>query len=93
MDFEWDENKNIANIAKHGYDFRRAAKILKGDDFVYEYHSSYMDEKRIVAIGLYESQHVAIIYTFRNDQTRIISVRRARKKEVENYGKAKRENR
>ena len=46
MDFEWDENKNQINIAKHGYDFRRVVKVFKGYDFLYKYPSSYTEEKR-----------------------------------------------
>jgi uncharacterized DUF497 family protein len=30
MDFEWDEVKNQANIAKHGIGFRGAARIFDG---------------------------------------------------------------
>ncbi len=28
MDFEWDEDKNRSNIAKHGIGFERAARII-----------------------------------------------------------------
>ena len=28
MKFEWDENKNISNIKKHGIDFDFASKIF-----------------------------------------------------------------
>lgn len=31
MDFEWDEDKRITNIAKHGIDFVGAAHILFGN--------------------------------------------------------------
>ena len=28
MDFEWDENKNLKNIAKHGVDFNQAKEVF-----------------------------------------------------------------
>ncbi len=37
MDFQWDENKNQANIQKHGFDFTDAWEI-------FEYSSSHIRE-------------------------------------------------
>jgi uncharacterized DUF497 family protein len=30
MEFEWDEAKNEANFAKHGFDFEHAIQIFEG---------------------------------------------------------------
>ncbi|MEM6842299.1 MAG: BrnT family toxin [Bacteroidota bacterium] len=91
MDFEWDEHKNQTNIAKHGYDFKDVSKALLQSDFVYRYSSSYSDEDRTVAICLFAGHLVAIVYTLRNENIRIISIRKARKKERQDYEKAERE--
>ena len=31
MDFEWDESKRLANVAKHGIDFSDAVQIFEGN--------------------------------------------------------------
>lgn len=43
-EFEWDEAKNAANIAKHGIDFEDAAAILLGDAWVEP--AAYRGEER-----------------------------------------------
>ncbi|MGB3586307.1 MAG: BrnT family toxin [Tunicatimonas sp.] len=93
MEFEWDEQKNQINIVKHGYDFKDVSKALLKNDFVYTYPSSYSEENRTVAICPFVDHLVAIIYTLREDKIRIISIRKARKKERQNYEKAEREDR
>jgi hypothetical protein len=44
MEFEWDEAKNAANLAKHGIDFEDAAAILLGDAWVEP--AAYRGEER-----------------------------------------------
>ena len=73
MEFEWDEDKNELNIAKHAIDFQRATQIFEG--FVVEYPSSqqHHGEARIVAIGELDSMEVTVIYTWRGEVRRLIS--------------------
>jgi uncharacterized DUF497 family protein len=35
MRFEWDERKRLANLAKHGLDFRRAVQVFARPSFSY----------------------------------------------------------
>jgi len=92
MEFEWDENKNQSNIEKHGYDFRDVVRVFDDKD-LFIYPSSYILEERYIAIGLYESKYIALVYTLRGQTIRLISTRRARKKEITDYEQAKRKNR
>ena len=38
MDFEWDEAKNLVNIAKHGFDFARSRLIFDGRPRLISHH-------------------------------------------------------
>ena len=93
MDFEWDEKKNQSNIGKHGYDFKDVSKALLNSKFVYKYQSAYQEENRIVAICTFSHDLIAIVYTLRSENIRIISVRKARKIERKKYEEARREHR
>ena len=47
--------------------------------------TSEVDEPRFLVIGKINNKHWSAITTYRNNKTRIISVRRSRKKEIEIY--------
>ena len=80
MEFEWDEAKNEANFAKHGFDFDHAIQIFEGS--IREYVDPRpWDEERIVATGLVRGEFITVVYTRRNGRYRIISARPARRNE------------
>jgi len=84
MQFEWDENKRLANIEKHGIDFIRAQRIF--DDVHLSADLPYESEPRWVAIGLMDGREIAVIYTMRGKDTiRLISARRARDNERKRF--------
>jgi uncharacterized protein len=83
MQFEWDEDKRQANIAKHKIDFARA-RLVFDDDHITE-SLPYEGEPRWITIGLLEGREITIIYTTRNEKIRIISARRARSNERRKY--------
>ena len=87
MEFEWDEDKRIANLAKHNFDFTDAALI-----FIDPYRVTFKDSRknygeiREHTIGIFENELiVSVIHTDRSGRTRIISARRANKKERRIY--------
>ncbi len=79
--FEWDENKRLKNIEKHGIDFADAVKVFEG--FITKRQDTRADygEERFIAVGLLNGIEIAVIHTIRGDKTRIISARRARREE------------
>ena len=87
MEFEWDENKERKNIEKHGIDFDQAKSIWNGPilEVAGVQHSG---EERVVAIGTHENICFAVVYTRRGEKIRIISARRARRKERAHYQNA-----
>ncbi|NBB81014.1 MAG: BrnT family toxin [Verrucomicrobia bacterium] len=84
MKFEYDPDKSAANRTKHGIDFDEA-QALWDDPWLLEAPARTDDEPRFIAIGKIGARHWSGIYTVRNDRIRIISVRRARKQEIEHY--------
>ena len=84
MRYEYDNNKSISNKQKHGIDFEEA-KLLWNDDNMVEIRTSYEDEERFINIGKIDAKFYSVVTTYRGDKIRIISARRARKKEIEIY--------
>jgi len=72
-----------AHIEKHAIHFAIAARIFENEYFVYS--SQRYSESRYVAVGEARSNVIAVIYTVRYEKIRIISARRARKKEEAAY--------
>jgi uncharacterized protein len=77
MDFEWDEEKRLANIEKHGIDFIDAA-VLFDNPYLIAAAKTVDGEKRWLATGLIEEIYVTAVFTKRGPVIRIISMRRAR---------------
>jgi len=83
MKFEWDENKNKANVKKYGIAFEDAAKIFLAQRV--EKRSDRANEKRYITVGEVNNRVIAVIYTLRGENVRIISARKARKNEEREY--------
>jgi uncharacterized protein len=83
MDFEWDDAKRRATIVKHGIDFGVACKVLEGRNVRSE--KVVGGEVRYMAIGLGQGNLVAVVYTFRGANVRLITARRARENERRAY--------
>lgn len=84
MEFDFDGRKSRSNKRKHGIDFGEAQALWNDSDRV-EIPAKPMDEPRYLVIGKIAEAHWSAIITYRGDKTRIISVRRARREEVEIY--------
>jgi uncharacterized DUF497 family protein len=84
MEFGWDENKSRANKSKHGIDFNTAAALWNDQDRI-EIQTNFAAENRNTLIGKIGDKLWTAIFTRRVDAIRIISVRRARKKETKLY--------
>lgn len=89
LEFEWDPSKNRSNKRKHGVDFDEActafsdpsARIIADPD-----HSD--DEDRFILLGLSQSIRLLVVchcYRENDDTIRIISARKASKKESKIY--------
>ncbi len=86
MEFEFDPAKSASNKEKHGIDLVEAQALWRdgGLELVLS-KARLTSEERFLAIGRIEGKHWTAICTLRGQAIRIISVRRARKEEVDYY--------
>lgn len=83
--FEWDEEKNKRNIAKHQYDFKEVVHVF-GYPLVETRDSrKNYGEERIIAMGNLQGRVVVVVYTQRRNRIRIISLRKANVREQKIY--------
>lgn len=82
--FEFDPNKSKSNLEKHGIDFIRAQKLWDDPDLI-EIQATTKDESRSLLVASLAGKYWSAIITYRKENIRIISVRRARKAEVKLY--------
>lgn len=86
MEFEWDETKSDACFADRGFDFAYAAHaFLDEDRTVAEDRRWDYGEGRYRLLGAVEGRVFAVIYTMRDTTIRIISARKANRREVREY--------
>lgn len=83
MLFEWDTNKRLTNLEKHGIDFVDAIKIF--DEPFVEVPSTNRGEDRWKAVGWCDDVLIAVVYTIRGGRHRIISARPAGRDERAHY--------
>ena len=88
MLFEWDDDKNKYNKAVHKIDFETAALVFADEHRIVLYdekHSEYEDRyKTIGSINGFVTV-ITVIYSVRSKSIRIISARKADRKEKEQY--------
>ena len=83
--FDWDADKNSSNLEKHGIAFETAAKIFDGPTVEFEDRRRDYREARVIAFGEAEGRILGVVYVRRGDRIRIISARRASRREREFY--------
>lgn len=88
--YEWDENKNRANIAKHGIAFDEAMTVFDDDNALYKSDPDHSDEEeRFIILGMStETNLLVVCHCYKESDTvvRIFSARRATKTEQAEYG-------
>ena len=90
--FEWDLAKDAANARKHGVTFRRAVTVFRDPNQLTVYDEEHgLDEDRWVTIGMDASGVLrVVVHTYsqvdeRAAEIRIISARRATRREAQQY--------
>jgi uncharacterized DUF497 family protein len=83
----WDAEKAAANLRKHGVDFAEAATVLS-DELALTVPDRAAQEERFVTMGMDALGRIlVVVYTWREDDVRLISARRATASERRQYGK------
>jgi uncharacterized protein len=84
VEFEWDPAKAETNLRKHGVPFLKACEVFK-DPQRLEQSDPYEGEERWIALGRVEHSILVVVFTERENKTRIISARKATRDEEKIY--------
>jgi len=93
MKFEWDTNKEKINIKKHGVSFEQASYVFADQFALSKFDDEHSDdENRWIILGKsLQETLLLVVHTFRDvdglEFVRIISARKATKKEKQVYQK------
>ncbi|MEL7354315.1 MAG: BrnT family toxin [Cyanobacteria bacterium P01_A01_bin.116] len=86
MKFEWDPQKNQANLTKHKLDFADAPKVFRQPLRVFLDTRQDYGENRWIGLGILDGRIVVIVFTEPAKETiRIISLRKALPYERKRY--------
>ena len=89
LEFEWDEDKAVANLAKHRVSFLTAAEVFANEILERIDDREDYGEVRWIALGRVEAEVFRVVFTWRGDKLiRIISAQKASKDEREIYYRA-----
>lgn len=85
MKYQWDSKKAESNYKKHGVYFSDAVSVFS-DDHALTIEDDYPDEQRFITLGMdIFGRVLVVIYTWRGDDIRIISARKATPSERKQY--------
>jgi uncharacterized protein len=85
MEFTWDKNKRLSNLAKHGLAFEDAPWVFTDEAFVVEDTRNEYGEPRLILYGPLFGRIVAVVFTVRDDVMRLLSMRKANQREHRSY--------
>jgi len=86
--FEWDMEKDMANMTKHGLHFSEILAVFDDPHFLERYDrlNSSLDEIRYIGLGMLDNVLVLLVcYTKRAGRTRLFSARKASPEEKREY--------
>jgi len=83
--FTWSEVKRESNRVTHRLDFADAVIVFAGVTFTFEDTRFCYDERRYITLGLLRGKPVCIVHTEYANQIRLISFRKATRREAEIY--------
>ena len=86
MRVEWDPEKAISNFKKHGIRFPDAEVALFDPHAMTREDEDVEGEQRLISIGRdVVARIVVVVYTYRGENVRVISARKATRKERRAY--------
>jgi uncharacterized DUF497 family protein len=89
LTFEWDQRKARSNLAKHGVGFEEASTVFS-DPFsltISDPEHSQVEERYVTMGTAFSGKLLVVVHTDRGDNIRIISARRASRRERKGYEK------
>jgi len=87
VDFEWDEAKAASNVEKHGVRFAYAVRVFDDPDRIeIDAARAHDGESRRKTLGRIDGRVFTVVHVMRGETCRLISARRANRKEERCYG-------
>jgi len=88
MNYQWDPAKATANLKKHGVEFADAVGVFDDPGTITIEDPDSEGEQRFLAIGLdVLGRLIVVAFTYRGDDLRLISARKATRREISIYEK------
>ncbi len=86
MDYQWDPEKAVSNLAKHGVDFADAVGVFE-DEWALTIKEEHVEgEQRFATLGTdFLERVLVVVYTYRGGKIRLISARGATRNERRAY--------
>ena len=86
MGYQWNPGKAASNREKHGVDFADAVGVFE-DEWALTIKEEYIaGEQRFVTMGMdFLGRVLVVVYTYRDDDIRLISARTATRRERREY--------
>lgn len=85
MSYEWDDNKLAINLAIHKVHFSLVEQFDWTSAAIESDTRKNYGEPRFIAYGLIENRLHCLVFTPRGQHVRIISLRKANRREVNRY--------
>jgi len=85
MEFTWSKTKRTTNIRAHGLDFVDAHRVFEGATYTFEDDRFAYGEQRFVTLGMLAGIVVSVVHTESDYEIRIISFRKATRREAQIY--------
>lgn len=88
MNYQWDPAKAAANVKKHSVEFADAVGVFNDPGALTIEDPDSEGEQRFLSLGLdFLGRLIVVAYTYRGDVIRVISARKATRKEISIYEK------
>jgi hypothetical protein len=85
--YEWDSGKAKSNQAEHGVDFADAVQVFD-NPYLNQEDTDAVGDQVFVALGMDNlGRLLVVVYTYRQDRIRLISARKATRKEGKEYAR------
>jgi len=85
VEIEFDRQKRNQTLINRGLDFARADEVFGSTAHIFEDQRRSYGERRFITLGFLDDRLVVVVWTERNAKRRIISMRKANEREIEEY--------
>jgi uncharacterized DUF497 family protein len=83
--YEWDDAKSDHCLRERGFDFDFAIRLFRESNYITTVLSRRYGEERFLSVGNIDDILITVVWTPRSSRKRIISARRASRRERNDY--------